>query len=218
VPPHPSLPYTGELGRKGLHLLALSIPLGMWWVGMPVALYVLTVAALLAVTADVARAYSRSFNAFIRAIFGPLMRAEELPDVGAGVRFNGATCVLVSAALMALLFPLRVAVPVLAMAMLADAAAALVGRRWGRHPWGSLPATVEGTSAFVGTGLAIMAVVPGIVFGIAAAGVLVGAVVEVLPLPGNDNIWVPITAGFVVLGGEALVLGTPFTLFAGLSV
>ena len=217
VPPQPSLPYTGELGRKGLHLLALSIPLGMWWVGMPVALYVLSVAALVAITADVTRAYCRPFNAFIRSIFGPLMRAEELPEVGTGVRFNGATCVLVSAALMALLFPLRVAVPVLAMAMLADAAAALVGRRLGRHPWGSLSATVEGTSAFVGTGLVIMALVPGIVFGIAAVGVLVGAIVEVLPVPGNDNIWVPVVAGFVVVAGEALVLGTPFTLFAGLS-
>jgi len=188
----------------------------MWWLGMPAALYVLAAAALVAATADIARAHSSPFNTFIRAIFGPLMRAEELPGVEAGIRFNGATCVLVGAALMALLFPLRVAVPVLAMAMLADAAAALVGRRWGQHPWGSLSATVEGTTAFVGTGLAIMAYFPAVAFGPAAAGVLVGAVVEVLPLPINDNIRVPVAAGFVVVGGEALLLGKPFGLFAGL--
>jgi len=217
VPARSSLSYTGEIGRKGLHLFALSLPLGMWWVGMPAALYLLAPVALLAVAADVARARSPSFNALVRRIFGPLMRAEELPEAGAGVRFNGATCVLVSAALMALLFPLRVAVPVLAMAMLADAAAALVGRRLGRHPWGSLPATVEGTTAFVATGLAIMACFPAVAFGPAAAGVLVGAVVEALPLPVNDNIRVPIAAALVVIGGETLFFGKPFVLFAGLT-
>jgi len=214
VPVRPSLSYTGEVGRKALHLLALSIPLGMWWVGMPMALYLLVPAALLAVLADVVRAYSESFNTVIRWIFGPLMRAEELPEMGTGVRFNGATSVLVSAALMAVLFPLRVAVPVLAMAMLADAAAALVGRRLGRHRWGSLSATVEGTIAFVATGLAIMAFFPAVAFGPAAAGVLVGAAVEVLPLPVNDNIRVPIVAALVVVGGEALFFGKSFALFA----
>ncbi len=212
----PSLSYAGELGRKTLHFLALLIPFGMWWIGMPAALYVLAAAALVAVAADVTRAYSRPFNAFIRSIFGPLMRTEELPEVGAGIRFNGATSVLVGAALMALLFPLRVAVPVLAMAMLADAAAALVGRRLGRHSWGSLSATVEGTAAFVVTGLAIMVCFPAVAFGPAATGVLVGAMVEVLPLPINDNIRVPVAAGFVVIVGEALLLGKPFAVFAGL--
>lgn len=211
-----SLPYTGELGRKALHLLALSLPLGMWWVGMPLALYLLAPMALVAVTADVVRAYSASFDTLIRWIFGPLMRAEELSKGDADVRFNGATCVVVSAALMALLFPLRVAVPVLAMTMLADAAAAVVGRRLGRHPWGSLSATIEGTAAFVATGLAIMACFPTVAFGPAAAGVLMGAVVEVLPLPVNDNIRVPVVAALVVVGGETLFFGKPFVLFAGL--
>lgn len=211
-----SLSYTGELGRKALHLLALSIPLGMWVVGMPMALYLLAPMALLAAAADLIRAYSESFNTLIRWIFGPLMRPEELPDAGTGIRFNGATCVLVGAALLALLFPLRVAVPVLAMVMLADAAAALVGRRVGAHSWGSLSATVEGTAAFVGTGLLVMACFPTLAYGPAALGVVVGAIVETLPLPVNDNIRVPLAVAFVVAGGEALLLGQPLQLFAGL--
>lgn len=217
VAAHSPLPYAREVGRKALHLPALLIPFGMWWIGMPIALYATAAMALVAVSADVTRAYSASFNRLIRWIFGPLMREEELPETGTGVRLNGATCVLIGAALMALLFPLRVAVPVLVMTMLADAAAALVGRRLGRHPWGSLSATVEGTTAFVATGLAVMACFPAVAFGPAAAGVLTGAVVEGLPLPINDNIWVPVVAGVVVVGGEALFFGNPFTLFAGLS-
>lgn len=183
---------------------------------MPAALYLLGPMALLAVTADVARAYSPPFSRIIRSIFGPLMRNEELPEPDAGVSFNGATCVLVGATLLVLLVPIRVAAPVLAMAMVADAAAALVGRRLGRHTWGSLSSTVEGTAAFVGTGLTIMAFVPTIAFGPAAAGVLGGGIVEALPLRINDNIHVPIVAALLLMGTEALFLGRPFPLFGGL--
>ena len=202
-----SLSYTGEVQRKALHLLALVIPLGMAWLGSPVALYVVGGGALFAIGADVLRAYSAPFSEWIRWIFGPLMRKEELPDVGTGITFNGATCVLVGAALLALLFPLRVAVPVLTMTMLADAAAALVGRRWGRHPWGTLSSTVEGSAAFLVTGAVVMFAFGS--FGVlpAAAGVCGAAFVEALPLPINDNIRVPLIAAALVLAVEVLAMG-----------
>lgn len=180
----------------------------MEWLGRPLSLYALGPAALLAASADVARAYSPSFNVFIRRVFGPMMRAEELPTVGAGVRFNGATCVLVGAFLLALLFPLRVAVPVLVMTILGDATAALVGRQLGRHTWGGLSATLEGSAAFVGTGLLIMACFPAVAFVPGAAGVVTGAVAEALPLPVNDNIRVPVVAAVAVVGSETVVPGS----------
>ncbi len=210
--------YTAEIGRKALHLIALVIPLGMWWLGAPIALYAVSASALLAVAADLTRAYSSAFSAWIRWIFGPLMRAEELPEGGERVTFNGATCVLVGAALLAVIFPLRVAVPVLTMAMLADAAAALVGRRLGRHPWGTLSATVEGSAAFVVTGLAVILWFPTLAVGPAAASVLAAAVVEAVPAPINDNIRVPLTAAVIVVVGEALFFGQPLHLFTSLSV
>lgn len=211
-----TLPYSGEVRRKALHLLALTIPLGMAWLGRSLSLRFLGPLVVIAVCADVARTYSPTFNTFIRWLFGPLMREEELPEAGGGVQLNGATCVLVGAFLLAVIFPFRVAVPVLVMTMLADAAAALVGRRWGRHPWGSLSSTVEGTAAFVGTGLLIMSFFPAVAFGPAAAGVGAAAVIEALPLPINDNIRVPLAAAVVVAGSEALFLGRPFSVWATL--
>jgi dolichol kinase len=208
--------YSAEVGRKTLHLLALIIPFGMWWLGPPLALYVVGVLAGIAVTADVTRAYSVPFNEWIRWIFGPLMRAEELPEAGGRVTFNGATCVLVGATLLALVFPMRVAVPVLTMTMLADAAAALVGRRLGRHPWGRLSATVEGSAAFVATGLLVVIWFPSLALGPALAGVVVGAVVEALPLPVNDNIRVPLAAAAIVVTGEAVFFDQPLHLFTSL--
>lgn len=209
-----TLPYHGEVGRKALHLLALTIPLGMGWLGRPLSLALLGPLVFIAISADVARAYSPAVNRFIRWLFGLLMRDEELPEYSGDIRFNGASCVLVGAFLLAVLFPFRVAVPVLVMTMLADAAAALVGRRWGRHPWGSLSSTVEGTSAFVATGLLIMACFPAIALGPAVAGVTIAALVEAVPLPINDNIRVPLAAAVVVAGGEALLHGHPFLAFA----
>jgi dolichol kinase len=208
--------YSAEVRRKTLHLLALVIPLGLWWLGTPLALYGVGGLAMVAVAADVIRAFSATFNEWIRWVFGPLMREEELPEVNAGVTFNGATCVLVGAALLALVFPLRVAVPVLTMTMLADAAAALVGRRLGRHPWGRLSATVEGSTAFVATGLVVMIWFPALALGPALAAVVVAAVVEALPLPVNDNIRVPLVAAAVVVGSEVVFLGQPLRLFTSL--
>jgi len=210
--------YKAEIGRKTLHLIALIIPFGMWWLGAPLALYVVGASALIAVTADLTRAHSPTFNDWIRWIFGPLMRADELPEVGERVTFNGATCVLVGAALLALIFPIRVAVPVLTMTVLADAAAALVGRRLGRHPWGTLSATVEGSTAFVITGLAVIFWFPALASGPAAASVVAAAIVEALPVPINDNIRVPLIAAIVVVGGEALFLDQPLQLFSSLPV
>jgi hypothetical protein len=80
--------YKAEIGRKTLHLIALIIPFGMWWLGAPLALYVVGASALIAVTADLTRAHSPTFNDWIRWIFGPLMRADELPEVGERVTFS----------------------------------------------------------------------------------------------------------------------------------
>lgn len=191
--------YRSEIKRKALHLLALVVPLGMGWLGYPDALYVLVPVTTLAVGADVLRAYSDAFNRFIRSIFGPLMRADELPAVGTGVVVNGASCVLVGATVLAALFPMDVAVPVFVMTMIADAAAALVGRALGRHPWPGTSHTVEGSAAFVGTGLAVLALFPSISVPAAVAGVVAGAVVEAAPLPVNDNIRVPVVSALVIV-------------------
>lgn len=198
------LPYIDELGRKALHLLALVLPAGMYWLGPPTATYVVGTGALCAVAADVARSLLPEVNAVVRTVFGRLMRAEEV-DVRHGITFNGATSVLVGAALLALLFPLSVAVPVLTMTILADAVAALVGRRWGRHEWGPGGDTVEGTVAFIGTGVGVMLLLDMAETGPALIAVLVAAGAEVLPLPVDDNIYVPLFGAAALVGAHFLL-------------
>lgn len=190
-------PYSAELKRKALHLVALVVPLGMHVLGRTDALWILVPSSILAVAADVLRAYSPAFNAHIRQVFGPLMRTEELPAPGEGVVINGATSVLIGATLLTVLFPLPIAVAVFVMTMTADAAAALVGRAIGQHHWPGRPHTMEGTAAFIAIGVLVMLPfelgLPGTM-----AGVLVAAIAEASPLPINDNIAVPLLAATVV--------------------
>lgn len=204
--------YGAEMKRKALHLLALVVPAGMAWLGKGPALWLLVPSALLAVGADVLRAYSQPFNDAVRWVFGPLMRNSELPDVGTGVVINGATSVLVGATLLTLVFPIRLAAPVFAMTMIADAAAALVGRRFGRHPWMDGQHTLEGSAAFFVTGCVVFALLPSIGVGIdlgtvGVMGVAAATLVEAAPLPLNDNVRVPFAAAATIALAEVLLLG-----------
>lgn len=197
--PEEDIPYSAELYRKALHMIALVVPLFIALVGKRWALIVLLPASLLALTADVLRVRSAAFAGFIYRTFGFMMRSTERPPVGGPVNINGATWVLVSATLLTLAFPIRIAVPVFIMFMVSDAAAALIGRRFGRHRWGRSARTVEGSAAFLVTGTLIMALFPAIDFWIGATSVLCAAAAEALPRPFNDNLRVPFVAAGVVL-------------------
>jgi dolichol kinase len=212
-PSEGNLSYRGEIQRKALHLVALVVPLGMAVLGRATALAVLVPLTLLALLGDVLRVHAPWFRAFIDRWFAVMMRTEEQPPLGGPVVINGATWVLVSATLLAFVFPLRIAVPAFVMFMVADAMAALVGRRYGRLHWGSSPRTVEGSFAFLVTGLAIIAFFPGITFWVGALGVGAACVAEAAPVNINDNLRAPLAAAVVIFALERYVLGIPVALF-----
>lgn len=192
------LAYSDELKRKALHLLALIIPLFMWFAGRTSSILLLGVVACLALTADVLRVRSERFAGVIYRFFHFIMRPEECPEVGGPIVLNGATWVVLSATLLAVLFPLEIAVLSFTAFMIADAAAAIVGRGFGRHRWHNTTRTVEGSTAFFIAGVAVM-----IIFGwtsvwISILAVLAGAVAEIPYRPLNDNIRVPLVIGIVI--------------------
>ncbi len=205
--------YRAEVRRKALHLIALVVPLGMALLGKEVSVLLLVPSALFALLMDYLRVRSSSVSHLISRVFGFMMRPEEVPPVGGPVRINGATWVLVSAALLAFIFPIRIAVPSFVMFMICDAAAALVGRRYGRTHWGNSRRTVEGSLAFVVVGVVIFALFPSIPFWIGAVSVIVAALAEAAPKPLNDNIRVPVTAAAVIFALEYFVLGSGAGLF-----
>lgn len=209
----PPLSLRRELGRKIIHLIALILPLGMVVLPHGLALLVVALGALLGVAGDVLRSQSAAFARLIAAVFGPLMRQSEQPPVGTGIVLNGATWVLLSAVLLLVVFPPRVGALALALFMVADAAAALVGRRYGRTPWHISTRTLEGSAAFIGVGLCLVAVLPTLAFAAGAGVVVIGALTEALPRPFNDNLRVPFVMATTLLLVEHFWCGATLTLF-----
>ncbi|HET6568587.1 MAG TPA: phosphatidate cytidylyltransferase [Rhodothermales bacterium] len=215
-PPAPEgsaqIPYSAELKRKALHLLALVVPYFMAVNGKP-SLLVLAPLALLALLGDYLRARSETFSRFILRLFGFMMRVEEVPPLGGPVKINGAAWVLVTATLLTFIFPVDIAVTALVLFMLADAMAAIVGRPYGVHRWPGTRRTVEGSLAFVATGLLVVAAVPFLAFWVGVVAVMFAAAAEVLPGPLDDNVRVPFTAAAVIFALERFAQGAHVALF-----
>ena len=210
---HASITYKAEVWRKAIHLVALVVPLGMALLGKAWSLYLLVPTTVLALTGDVLRVRSAWFAGFIQRFLGFMMRREEVPPVGGPITINGATWVILSATLLALIFPIRIAVPAFVMFMLSDAAAALVGRRFGRTRWMGSNRTVEGSLAFLAVGLGIIALFPTVVFWVGAVSVAAAALAEVPSGPFNDNLRVPMVAATIIFLLERFVLGMNVGLF-----
>ena len=205
----PLISYAAELRRKALHLGALVLPAAMLVLGRPTAALVLAPLAVLAVSLDWARVRIVPARRVVHGVFAGLMRPEEIPPLGGPVVLNGATWMCVAAAACAAVFAPGVAAASVAMVMVGDGAAAVVGRRFGRTRWPGGQKSVEGTAAYAATAFAVgLAVVawPASGLGLAAcaAGALVGALAEAAPLPVNDNVRVPLLAGAAMAAVQAL--------------
>lgn len=201
----PVLPYRVELQRKAIHLGALVLPLAIVALPTPLARGALTALAVLAVTLDVARQRVRAVHdVLIDRVFGWMMRPEELPPFGGPIVFNGAVWMFLSAAACAWLFPPAVGAAALAMLMVGDGAAAVVGRRFGRTKYPGSPKSVEGSAAYVVAAFAMGAAVASVpaaslTLTACAVGAVTGAILEAVPIPVNDNFRVPLLSGLAML-------------------
>jgi dolichol kinase len=169
------------------------VPLVVWLLPRPAALVLLGAGVVAALLVEGARRWSRWARYHFLTRTRTLLRAHERR------RMAGATWMALAYFLALLLFPKAVAVLAMLYAALGDAAAALVGRRWGRHraPWGK---SAEGLAAAFAVMLALGWAMPGVPLAAAVVGAAVAALLEFLPLPLDDNL-------VVVLGGGAAVWG-----------
>lgn len=206
----PVLPYRVELQRKAIHLGALVLPLAILALPQPIVRVGLTVLAVLAIILDVARQRVPAVRDLIVGVFGWMMRPEELPPLGAPLVFNGAVWMCLSAAICAWVFPPDLGAAALAMLMIGDAAAALVGRRFGKTRWPGSPKSIEGSAAYVvaafATGCAVT-MWPGatLTAALCAVGAIVGAALEAAPIPIDDNVRVPLLSGLAMVGVAAMM-------------
>ena len=189
--------YESEKRRKAFHLLALIVPLGyLFYPSEAQGKAILVGAMIFGVVIDMFRLNEPILRGFIHGLIGAIMRPDERGNL------LGSTCLLIASVLTVFLFPKAIAVAALCLLIAGDTAAALVGKRFGRiRIFGRK--TLEGTLAFVAVGTCLNAGVSlfaeGLSHSTIVAGAVVGALVEALPLPIDDNFAVPIISGVAMV-------------------
>lgn len=199
--------YGVEVMRKAIHLSSLAIPIVYFFLEKSVALAILIPLTLAFGLSDILRLYHAPTGRLYERYLGFLLRNHERNDHGR--RLNGATYVLLSATLCVILFPKVIVVTAFAILIVSDSAAALVGRRFGRHPF--FGKSLEGSAAFFATAALVVLVSPKISYipveyAIGVAAALLGAVVEASPIPIDDNLTIPLSIGLTMWAGYATLL------------
>lgn len=192
-----------ELLRKLIHLISLSIPIGYYQLSRASALEIILPLFAVSLALDLGRFYIPSIARWFYRVFRPLLREHERDHDR--MLLNGATYVLISAAVCIEWFPKLVTVSAFAVLIISDASAALYGRRFGKHKL--FQKSLEGTVAFFVSALIVLAFVPHAYdatteYLVGAAAALVGAIVESasIELRFDDNLSIPLSMGLTMWG------------------
>jgi len=152
---------------------------------------------------EVGRRLSPRVNDLLMGVFAKVAHPHEAH------RVNSATWYATAFVLLATLFPLHLGVSSLAVLGLGDPAAAIIGRRWGKHRFAN-GRSVEGSLAFVGFGMAASVLAlslwyPELGWGSILATSLVvsasGAMAELWTRRVDDNFAIPIAGA---IGGQLM--------------
>lgn len=172
--------------RRLAHLATGVVVLATAFVPHRVTSVVLLVLVGAAAVAEVARRRVPAAQRGIEAIGGAMLRPREAQGI------TGPTLLVIGYALTWFLFSPGAAVPGMVVAAVADPAAALIGRKWGRVPGRK---SLAGSAAAFAASCAVlfaMALPPG-------AALVAGAAAAVAErLPDGDNVAVPVATAFAL--------------------
>lgn len=182
-----------EVLRKAVHITTAIVAsaAALYWYANPYIPAFFLVLALLTCTIDVLRLRHSGVGEWFDRKLGSLIREKERG------RLTGATTMWIGFAVAILSLPMYYAAAGMLFVGFGDGVAAIVGRLFGRHrfPNGK---SLEGSIACFGAALFGAAVVPVPYAGL-VAGALTVTVLELLPLPFDDNVLLPAAGGAVAL-------------------
>ena len=188
-----------EARRKAIHLSFIVLPLELllellpWPKGRGQFRVVFLVLTASAIAIDVLRIHERRVRTFFRLFFGEMIREHERMSL------LGSTYLLLAALLSIELFPQPVAATAIGFTVIGDAFGALVGRAWGKHK--VFNKSLEGGLGCLAACLAWAAFVVsvgGVSAPVAITGAVVATVVEMLPIPLDDNLGITLAAGYTM--------------------
>jgi dolichol kinase len=183
------LEYREEVWRKLLHLFALVMPIGYHIAPRWLAVVVTFVCFAFSLLVDLARFRGWSIQRLWAPIVNPIVRPKE------AAAFTGATHILFSGWLCPLVFSVPAAALGMSTIILGDAAAALVGRRWGRHRFENGSRSWEGSTAFLLASLIPAFLIPGLPLWIGLIAAPLATITEAISVRVDDNLSVPLVVG-----------------------
>ena len=185
-----------HIGRKLYHLLG---GLGLLWLYFlkgrerVFVLYAFFVIAILCL--DIARLRLPVFNTFIYHRFGSFIRNNEKR------KLTGTAPYVLGVALTLLFYRTDIAAAAVCFLAFGDVAATTIGERYGKTKIAG-EKSLEGTLAFIAAamigGFSLSLIGISLVPGLILAGAIIAAAVELLPLPVNDNLVIPLASGGVM--------------------
>ncbi len=210
-----TIDYKSELLRKSIHLTSLLIPVVYYFIPLELGLKILVPITLFSVAIDTLKLFSKKFRRLFIKTFGFMLREHELDE--SKHTYTGASFVLLSAVITAVIFPKVIMITAFSILIISDTAAALIGRRFGKHKF--LAKSLEGSLAFFVSAVLVVLVTPKITYSveeylIGIAGAAVATFGENLSYGwADDNFVIPLSAGFtmwalyhLLMPGVSLVL------------
>ncbi|MBD3162717.1 MAG: phosphatidate cytidylyltransferase [Candidatus Eisenbacteria bacterium] len=184
--------FLSEVRRKAFHLFSIVVPVGYYLLPEPLARPILLGLTVVAMTLDMLRLNEPRIRTFFYYFFGKMVRDHERNNL------LGSTYVLLAALLCAYAFERPIAITAMAFLTVGDAAAAVVGRRFGRTK--VFGKSLEGSFACFAACLGVAILYPGdpLTWRQMIGGALAATTFELVPMPFDDNMRISLSAGFAM--------------------
>ena len=188
-----------EYIRKIIHLFSLIIPFGYLYLitDKYVMVQILIVLNIIFLFFDITRHRIVWIQSIFKYFFNDMLRGHEQRG-----HLTGATWVIIGSLISILIFTKHVAVIALIFMSLGDTAAGLIGQKFGKNKVGNK--TWEGFLAGLIVCIIVAINFPFLPLKISLVGALVAMIMELLPIPLDDNFKIPLGSGAIMM-----MLSTP---------
>ena len=188
-----------EYKRKLIHLFNLAIPFGYLYVFPEKWVFVklLSILMVLFIIFDILRHKVTWVKSLFSLFIDSMLRSHEQEG-----KLTGATWVMIGAVISIILFSKPVAIIALIFMSLGDTAAGLIGQRYGKHKiWNKSWEGFFGglfVCIIIGMNYSLLPLT------ISLSGAVAAMVMEIVPIPLDDNFKIPLGAGAIMM-----MLSTP---------
>ena len=182
-----------EIKRKIIHLSNSVIPLSYYFFveDRMMMVWILFSITICFVTVDYFRFRIGWIQKWFRIFFSSMLRKHELEG-----KLTGATWAFIGATISVFLFEKDIAVLALLFMSVGDTVAALIGQRYGKIKVGEK--SLEGFAGGFISCIFISIFFPSIIWINRISGSLAASLIELSPLPIDDNLMIPIVSGGVM--------------------